>query len=158
MFLQIYKEVISNESSLILRKGIKESKNAALKYHFSSLDLKALHRPRQVSPSLLSEKATKAPCTACQRSWARMPTCSPHRPREGYVQQTATAMTRNRLINKDSLFPLPSDLFFITLSTIPNSVFCSQMQQEATQLVQTQGRYRKTWLPAIPPGQGGRRS
>lgn len=126
MFLQIYKEVISNQSSLILREDIKENQNAALKHLFSSLDLKVLHRTGQVSPSLFSKKDTRAPCTACQRSWAQTPTCSPHRPREGYVQQTATAMTRNRLINKDSLFALPSDLFFITQSTIPNSGFVAK--------------------------------
>lgn len=69
------------------------------------------------------KRIRQAPWMTCQRSQAQKPICSLHCPREGYVRQTVTTMPTNKLINKDSLLPLLSYLFFITQSITPNSGF-----------------------------------
>lgn len=131
MFLQIYKEVFHTTVVLSLQKIQKKIRMQHLDTTFHPLISDHLTELGKFSCHCSQKKLCQASYMTGQKSEAQKPTHSLHCPREGYVQRTATTKPTKKLINKNSLFPLLSHLFFISQSIIPSSGFAAKCSKRS---------------------------
>lgn len=137
-----------SQDSLILTTDTKEGRSIALKYHFPSLDLRALHKTRQVFLSPPSEEMM--PRLAQQLTHCLL---SPPLPQGGLGSADCVTPT-NKFKRRDSPSPALSHLLLLRVH-FPSSGFKAKHSERPHNWFRPRKDTPKLGLPPHPSGREG---